>query len=107
MAFSSGYLFLRNRLHATKGQSSFACQCICKCNAVTTKIWPEVTDTDKREVIDSEDPFDAGMDLLNYMEMQTAIQKLLMKLNLMIYSDLAMWPQIIRNLEERGFLEPR
>ena len=55
-------------------KTSFACQCICTCNAVNANLWPEVMDTDEREVIDNEDPFDPGMDLLNYVEIQTPIQ---------------------------------
>ena len=60
---------------------------------------------DERSLLDTDDLFDPGMYLLDWMEVDTPTQKLPMKLDLMVYNELAKWlrPQIIRSRHERGY----
>ena len=88
-----------------KAKKSFNCKCVCTCEANNVDLWPDVLEEDDLTLGITENCFDPGMDLLEYMNMETPIEKLPMKLSLMVYNDLAKWlrPQIVRNRHERGF----
>ena len=103
----SGHLkFLCNFMHE-KAKKAFDCKCVCSCSEAegNGKLRMDVLEEDERELMDCEAMFDPGMDLLDFMDMETPIQKLPLKLELMVYNDLARWLtlQIIRNRHERGF----
>ena len=46
---------------------------------------------DEIDLLDCEVMFDPGMDLLDFTDMETPIQKLPLKLELLVYNDLAKW----------------
>ena len=46
---------------------------------------------DERDLLDCEVMFDPSMDLLDFIDMETPIQKLPLKLELLVYNDLAKW----------------
>ena len=104
---SMGTSFFGNEGLKEKAKKAFDCKCVCSCSEAegNGKLWMDVLEEDERELMDCEAMFDPGMDLLDFMDMETPIQKLPLKLELMVYNDLAKWlrPQIIRNRHERGF----
>ena len=102
---SMGTSFFGNEGLKEKAKKAFSCSCVCSCSEGNEKFWMDTLEEDERDLLDCEGDFDPGMDLLEFMDMETPIQKLPMKLELMVYNDLAKWlrPQIIRNRHERGF----
>ena len=56
---------------------------------------------DERDLLDCEESFDPGMDLLDFMDMETPIQKLPLKLELMVYNDLAKTSDNLKQTRER------
>ena len=80
-----------------KAKRAFDCKCACTCEAANGNLWADV--------MEEEICFDPGMDLLDYMNLDTQIEKLPMRLDLMVLNDLSKWlrPQIIRSRHERDF----
>ena len=101
----SGPSFFGTNALKQKATRSFNCTCACSCTAENENKWPDIMEEDERSLLDTDDLFDPGMDLLDWMEVDTPIQKLPMKLDLMVYNELAKWlrPQIIRSRHERGY----
>ena len=88
-----------------KAKRAFDCKCACTCEAANGNLWTDVMEEDDLRLGKTEICFDPGMDLLDYMNVETQIEKLPMRLDLMVFNDLAKWlrPQIVRSRHERGF----
>ena len=88
-----------------KAKRAFDCKCACTCEAANGNLWADVMEEDDLKLSKAEICFDPGMDLLDYMNLDTQIEKLPMRLDLMVLNDLSKWlrPQIIRSRHERGF----
>ena len=90
-----------------KAEKAFKCKCACTCDANNDGLWQDVIEEDEKTLTGKNrvPAFDPGMDLLTHMEMDMSIEKLPMKLSLMVYNDLAKWlrKQIVLNRHERGY----
>ena len=91
-----------------KAEKAMKCTCKCTCAAKNTSPWQGVIENDEKNISKKScPPFEPGMDILDYVYVEMGIlpPKLPMKLELMVYNDLAKWlrPQIVKNRHARGF----
>ena len=88
-----------------KAKKAFNCECECTCCAENWGHWQTILENDENDSIKSNEKFDLGMDLLDWMQLDTPLQKLPIRLDLMVYNELAKWlrPQIVQSRKERGF----
>ena len=88
-----------------KALNSFNCACVCTCNAQNQRSWVGCMEDDDRALVDGGATFEVGIDLVDFMEADTPIDKLPMRLDLMVYNELAKWlrPQIVRSRHEIGY----
>ena len=89
-----------------KAQKSFDCTCICTCGHGSANSWQHELEDDEKALIENGPAIDDNTtDLLNQMYVDTPVEKLPLKLDLMVYNDLSKWirKQILKDRHERGY----
>lgn len=89
-----------------KAQKSFECTCLCTCGHGSANSWQHELEDDEKALIENGPAIDDNTtDLLNQMYVDTPVEKLPLKLELMVYNDLSKWirKQILKDRHERGY----
>ena len=70
-----------------KAKRAFDWKCACTWEAANGNLWTDVMEEDDLRLGKAEICFGPGMDLFDYMNVETQIEKLPMRLDLMVFND--------------------